>query len=244
MNVLENLIYIIGGLALTRTFSGNAKLIKALAISKPVSLVHLLYSLVAPLVIWQHIFQFIEHLYSVPKDEINLFLISINSLINLSLLVAITYILHPRMDEYHMECEEFQVHLVANRRVFYFLILFYLIGVMVSNISLQLDNEPLIIYSRIAILTLSCIGFLVCFEIDEMTGNLKLQLRIPYPVRENCAYGLDLNKAHLKILLARFKPKRTVFTQQIKIKIYRKMDFLICTGTIMAFIMIAYLRNV
>lgn len=111
MNMIEQLVYIIGGLALTHSFYGNSKLLKHISNSRPVNLVHLIFCLLGPLVTWQHIYQYIEQLHSNPECLMPPFFVSLAAIFSLSLLVAISLILYPSDVSYSMDDVKFVAYL-------------------------------------------------------------------------------------------------------------------------------------
>lgn len=243
MNMIEELTYIIGGLALTHSFYGNSKLLKHLTNSRPVNLAHLIFCLLGPLVIWQHIYQYIEQLNNNPACLIPPFFVSLTAIFSLSVLVAISLTLYPSDISYSMDDVKFINYLKRHRRIFYFLILLYLSSVTINNIILGTERPLPIFLPRL----LTCVAAGFCFFINievSQTSNsrINVNLRIPYFIREPNRLGFDIEKKVKFFKLFSFAKKKYDFPQW-QAHFYNKLDLLAALIMVSSFLVILLVRN-
>lgn len=239
MQVIENLVYIIGGLALTHSIYGNAKLLRSISLSKPISLIHLLFGSLSIWVIWQHIYQFVHHLKLSPSD--NYFLISVSAIISLSLLVTLTYILFPTLIECNMNNERYKKYLVNNRRGFYFVLIVYLLSITFSNLIMETKTPMIVFLSRLIIAGCSLFCLFISFKLNDISSKIDICLRYPVPYFEEKNHILDLNKRIVYRNLIKLKSENN--GKKYIDKLYFWLDalsFIIC---LVLFITIVVIRN-
>ncbi len=246
--MIEQLVYIIGGLILTHIFYGYYKLFVVLVKGQAFSLQHIVVAILSILVIWQFIFFFqgdqktIACLY---PDESDQFIVSMAILFHMGIFAVLSFMIFPQhLEDYSTNSDEFRTHLKRNRRIFYFIVMALVISSQVLSHILDIpaditnDNVKLIIFFRSIMILISFICATIGVETTTNSDEIKYYFKIIiWSIKEQSEYGVDYKLVQRKIKLFSRNMDSSSIASYRK-SFYDNLDFLALFVYIVSFVII------